>query len=208
MSAPRAGAGYAARGGAGRHIRPHRAGLLQNAPDLAIGEPVPHGEHGHQRPFGKPFTGQFVTFKVDVPVPRVHESLTAGGDIQRRASVAPDQLGSLFAADDLHQFFTLFLPTQRDAERNGKTCPALGPDELDRRRKANQFNQFIHALPPCPGLPGKHLRRRAAPLPPCVPYESLLGKRCTSPPRVERHGKQCPERVLPEGLRRGGRPNC
>ena len=93
------------------------------------------------------------------------ESLTAGGDIQRRASVAPDQLGSLFAADDLHQFFTLFLPTQRDAERNGKTCPALGPDELDRRRKANQFNQFIHALPPCPGLPGKHLRRRAAPLP-------------------------------------------
>ena len=129
MSAPRAGAGYAARGGAGRHIRPHRAGLLQNAPDLAIGEPVPHGEHGHQRPFGKPFTGQFVTFKVDVPVPRVHESLTAGGDIQRRASVAPDQLGSLFAADDLHQFFTLFLPTQRDAERNGKTCPALGPDE-------------------------------------------------------------------------------
>lgn len=165
MSAPRAGAGYAARGGAGRHIRPHRAGLLQNAPDLAIGEPVPHGEHGHQRPFGKPFTGQFVTFKVDVPVPRVHESLTAGGDIQRRASVAPDQLGSLFAADDLHQFFTLFLPTQRDAERNGKTCPALGPDELDRRRKANQFNQFIHALPPCPGLPGKHLRRRAAPLP-------------------------------------------
>lgn len=72
-------------------------------------------------PFGKPFTGQFVTFKVDVPVPRVHESLTAGGDIQRRASVAPDQLGSLFAADDLHQFFTLFLPTQRDAERNGKT---------------------------------------------------------------------------------------
>ena len=111
---------------------------------------MPHGEHGHQRPFGKPFTGQFVTFKVDVPVPRVHESLTAGGDIQRRASVAPDQL---------------FLPTQRDAERNGKTCPALGPDELDRRRKANQFNQFIHALPPCPGLPGKHLRRRVAPLP-------------------------------------------
>ena len=107
---------------------------------------MPHGEHGHQRPFGKPFTGQFVTFKVDVPVPRVHESLTAGGDIQRRASVAPDQLGSLFAADDLHQFFTLFLPTQRDAERNGKTCPALGPDELDAGRPISSTNSFT----PCP----------------------------------------------------------
>lgn len=104
---------------------------------------MPHGEHGHQRPFGKPFTGQFVALKIDVPVPRVHESLTAGGDIQRRAAVAPDQLGRLFAADDLHQFFTLFLPTQRDAERNGKTCPALGPDKLDRRRKAiSSTNSF------------------------------------------------------------------
>ena len=125
---------------------------------------MPHGEHGHQRPLGKPFAGQFVAFKVDVPVPRVHESLTAGGDVQRRAAVAPDQLGRLFPADDLHQFFTLFLPPQRDAQRNGKTCPALGPDELDRRRKANQFNQFIHALPPLPGPPGGHFRRRV-PLP-------------------------------------------
>ena len=108
---------------------------------------MPHGEHRHQRPFGKPFTGQFVTFKVDVPVPRVHESLTAGGDIQRRASVAPDQLGSLFAADDLHQFFTLFLPTQRDAERNGKTCPALAlMSSIAAGRPISSTNSFT----PCP----------------------------------------------------------